>query len=101
MLTTTLSLGIMAGLVIGKPLGITLACYLFIKNKKAVLPANASWKIFISATFLAGIGFTMSIFIATLAFSSSLLQDQAKFAVLCASLVAAILGSLFLASNKP
>jgi NhaA family Na+:H+ antiporter len=100
-LANTLSLGIMAGLVIGKPLGITLACYLFIKNKKAVLPANASWKIFISATFLAGIGFTMSIFIATLAFSSSILQDQAKVAVLCASLVASILGSLFLASNKP
>jgi NhaA family Na+:H+ antiporter len=99
--SSTLSLGIMAGLVIGKPLGITLACYLFIKNKKAALPTNASWKIFISATFLAGIGFTMSIFIATLAFSSSLLQDQAKFAVLCASLIAAILGSLFLASNKP
>ena len=98
---STLSLGIMAGLVIGKPLGITLACYLFIKNKKAVLPANASWKTFISATFLAGIGFTMSIFIATLAFSSSFLQDQAKFAILCASLIAAILGSLFLASNKP
>jgi NhaA family Na+:H+ antiporter len=98
---STLSLGIMAGLVIGKPLGITLACYLYIKNKKGVLPANASWRIFISATFLAGIGFTMSIFIATLAFSSSLLQDQAKFAVLCASIIAAILGSLFLASNKP
>jgi NhaA family Na+:H+ antiporter len=100
-LSSTLSLGIMAGLVIGKPLGITLACYMFIKNKKGVLPANTNWKIFISANFLAGIGFTMSIFIATLAFSSSLLQDQAKVAVLCASLVAAILGSLFLASNKP
>jgi NhaA family Na+:H+ antiporter len=74
---------------------------LFIKNKKAALPANTNWKIFISANFLAGIGFTMSMFIATLAFSSSLLQDQAKVAVLCASLVAAILGSLFLASNKP
>lgn len=100
-LSSTLSLGIMAGLVIGKPLGITFACYMFIKNKKGVLPANTNWKIFISANFLAGIGFTMSIFIATLAFSSSLLQDQAKVAVLCASLVAAILGSLFLASNKP
>jgi NhaA family Na+:H+ antiporter len=100
-LSSTVSLGIMAGLVIGKPLGITLACYMFIKNKKGGLPANTNWKIFISANFLAGIGFTMSIFIATLAFSSSLLQDQAKVAVLCASLVAAILGSLFLASNKP
>ncbi len=100
-LSSTLSLGIMAGLVIGKPLGITFACYMFIKNKKGVLPANTNWKIFISANFLAGIGFTMSIFIATLAFSSSLLQDQAKVVVLCASLVAAILGSLFLASNKP
>ena len=100
-LCSTLSLGIIIGLVIGKPLGITIACYLFIKNKKAALPANTNWKIFISANFLAGIGFTMSMFIATLAFSISLLQDQAKVAVLCASLVAAILGSLFLASNKP
>jgi NhaA family Na+:H+ antiporter len=100
-LGSTLSLGIIIGLVIGKPLGITFACYLFIKNKKAALPANTNWKIFISANFLAGIGFTMSMFIATLAFSISLLQDQAKVAVLCASLVAAILGSLFLASNKP
>jgi NhaA family Na+:H+ antiporter len=100
-LGSTLSLGIIIGLVIGKPLGITMACYLFIKIKKAALPANANWKIFISANFLAGIGFTMTIFIATLAFSSSILQDQAKVAVLCASLVASILGSLFLASNKP
>ena len=100
-LSSTLSLGIMAGLVIGKPLGITIACYLCIKKSKGNLPSDASWKMFISANFLAGIGFTMSIFIATLAFSSSLLQDQAKVAVLCASLVAAILGSLFLASNKP
>ena len=100
-LGSNLSLGIITGLVIGKPLGITMACYLFIKIKKAALPANANWKIFISANFLAGIGFTMSIFIATLAFSSSILQDQAKVAVLCASLVASILGSLFLASNKP
>jgi NhaA family Na+:H+ antiporter len=100
-LGSTLSLGILAGLVIGKPLGITLACYLLIKNKKAALPANASWKTFISANFLAGIGFTMSIFMATLAFSNHELQNQAKVAVLCASLLAAILGSLFLASNKP
>jgi NhaA family Na+:H+ antiporter len=101
MLTSTLSLGIITGLVIGKPLGITLACYLYIKKSKGNLPSHASWKIFISATFLAGIGFTMSIFMATLAFSDNQLQDQAKIAVLCASLVAAILGSLFLASNKP
>jgi NhaA family Na+:H+ antiporter len=91
----------MTGLVIGKPLGITIACYLYIKKSKGNLPSDASWKTFISANFLAGIGFTMSIFIATLAFSSSILQDQAKVAVLCASLVASILGSLFLASNKP
>lgn len=101
MLTTTLSLGIMTGLILGKPLGITIACYLYIKNTKGNLPTHASWKTFISATFLAGIGFTMSIFMATLAFSVNELQNQAKVAVLCASLVAAILGSLFLASNKP
>jgi NhaA family Na+:H+ antiporter len=99
--STTLSLGIMAGLVIGKPLGISAACYALIKTGKAALPANTNWKIFISTNFLAGIGFTMSIFIATLAFSSSIIQDQAKIAVLCASLIATILGSLFLASNKP
>ena len=101
LLSSTLSLGIMAGLVIGKPLGVTIACYLYIKNTKGNLPTHASWKTFISANFLTGIGFTMSIFMATLSFSDNQLQDHAKIAVLCASLVAAILGSLFLASNKP
>jgi NhaA family Na+:H+ antiporter len=101
MLTTTMSLGIMTGLVIGKPLGITIACYLYIKKSKGNLPSDASWKTFISANFLAGIGFTMSIFMATLAFSDNELQNQAKVAVLCGSLIAATLGSLFLASNKP
>jgi NhaA family Na+:H+ antiporter len=100
-LSNTLSWGIIAGLVLGKPLGICGACYVLVKKKIAQLPNDTNWYQMIGASILAGIGFTMSIFIATLAFSSSILQDQAKVAVLCASLVASILGSLFLASNKP
>jgi NhaA family Na+:H+ antiporter len=99
--STTLSLGIIAGLVIGKPLGISAACYALIKMGKAALPAGSNWKNFISINFLAGIGFTMSIFIATLAFSDPAEQDLAKAAILIASAIAAMLGSLLASLNKP
>lgn len=100
-LSTTLSLGIIAGLVIGKPLGISAASYALIKTGKASLPAGSNWKNFISINFLAGIGFTMSLFIATLAFSEPAVQDLAKAAILMASAIAAMLGSLLASLNKP
>lgn len=91
-LNTTYSWGIIIGLLVGKPLGICAACYFMIKNKLSALPANTNWHKMIGAGILAGIGFTMSIFISTLAFQSTIDQDIAKIAVLLASILAILLG---------
>lgn len=92
--------GIMAGLVIGKPVGILLLCGLLIKFGKASLPAEANWKSLAGVAVLAGIGFTMSIFISNLAFSGSEATGYSKAAVMLASLLAALVGSAVLFSNK-
>lgn len=95
-LTSSLSWGIILGLVVGKPVGIFLASYLLVKNKKAELPEGVSWMQLTGAGLLAGIGFTMSIFIAMLAFSQPAVQDIAKVAVLVASLIAIIAAIVWL-----
>lgn len=95
-LNTNLSWGIIAGLCIGKPLGIFAACYLTIQFKWGTLPANTSWRHIIGAGILAGIGFTMSIFIATLAFTNSATIDVAKISALAGSFLSIILGIVWL-----
>lgn len=95
-LSSKLSIGIIAGLVIGKPLGICLFCYFLITRKWAILPANTNWTQLIGAGILAGIGFTMSIFISTLAFADSDKQDTAKISVLLASAIAIMAGYICL-----
>ncbi|MET0466997.1 MAG: Na+/H+ antiporter NhaA [Chitinophagaceae bacterium] len=95
-LNSPLSWGIIAGLVIGKPVGILLASWLVVKNKKAELPQHVSWMQLTGAGLLAGIGFTMSIFIAVLAFADTATQDQAKVAVLVASVTAIVLAMVWL-----
>lgn len=100
-LHSTYSWGIMAGLFIGKPLGIFGACYLMVQKKWADLPAGTNWYQLIGAGILAGIGFTMSIFISTLAFQDTTEQDIAKMAVLLASFLAMITGYIwFMRINK-
>jgi len=91
-INTTLSWGIIAGLLIGKPLGIFAACFLTVQLKWGTLPTNTSWRHLIGAGLLAGIGFTMSIFIATLAFDNSSTIDVSKIAVLAGSFLSIILG---------
>lgn len=86
------SLGIIAGLVIGKPAGILLCCWLLVKFKKAVLPQNVNWKTMWGGAVLAGIGFTMSIFISNLAFANTQTVSSAKIAVLIGSLAATVFG---------
>lgn len=93
-LNSPLNFGIQAGLVIGKPLGIFLFCYVLVRMKWGSLPTGVSWAQLAGVGMLAGIGFTMSIFIATLAFNDPASQDIAKISVLIASLLAVILGSL-------
>lgn len=99
-LSNNLSWGIIAGLVIGKPLGICGACYVLVKMGIAQLPNGANWYQMIGASILAGIGFTMSIFIATLAFTSIDEQNISKISVLVASFVAMILGFVWLRLSK-
>ena len=93
----SVSLGIVAGLVIGKPVGITLASFLAVKSKVGAMPAKATWPMLFSVACLGGIGFTMSIFVDTLSFGdypqhAAVLRDIGKVAVLMGSLIAALLG---------
>jgi NhaA family Na+:H+ antiporter len=97
-LDSTINYGILSGLIIGKPLGIFLVAYIAVKTKLAALPEGLNWKHIIGMGMLAGIGFTMSIFISMLAFKEPSLQITAKLAVLIASVVAGLAGFLFLQS---
>ena len=97
-LSSPLTLGIVGGLVIGKPLGIVVAAVLAIRLGGASLPAHAGWVELVGAGCLAGIGFTVSLFVSGLAFEGALV-DQAKIAVLAASGVAGLLGAAALLSR--
>lgn len=95
-LNSSLSWGIMAGLFIGKPLGVCGTSYLLVKKKYGELPNGTTWKQLAGAGMLAGIGFTMSIFISTLAFADAGMQDIAKIAVLLVSAVSMLAGYCWL-----
>jgi NhaA family Na+:H+ antiporter len=90
----TVAAGIVAGLVLGKPIGIVLAALAAVGMKLCTLPEEVTWRHMVLLGLLGGIGFTMSIFISNLAFSDPLLLSAAKFAVLIASGAAAVLGLL-------
>lgn len=95
----TVSLGIMAGLLLGKPLGIFVFSYLSSVLKITTLPDDLRWCDVFGAGILAGIGFTMSIFITLLAFEDPVLVDASKLAVMSASLLAGLLGFLWLKTS--
>lgn len=88
--------GILIGLFIGKPIGIFLFCYIAVKWDIASLPDSMQWKQLWGTAMLAGIGFTMSIFIATLAFSAESIQIIAKIAIIAASVLSGTLGFIYL-----
>ncbi len=100
LLTSPVSYGVLAGLIIGKPLGIVLLSYIAVKMGIAGLPQGLRWRHILGMGILAGIGFTMSIFIAMLAFNDAGTQITAKLAVILASLVSGIGGFLFLKINS-
>jgi len=95
-LASPVALGIVLGLVIGKPLGITVVSWLAVKVRVADLPSQAGWAAIHGVSWLGGIGFTMSLFIAGLAFEGSRLLDAAKLGILSASLFAGLAGWLLL-----
>lgn len=93
-LTSPIGLGIIGGLFIGKPLGICLMVYLLIRTGLARMPEGVRPSHFLGAGVLAGIGFTMSLFLAALSFSTPEDLITAKAAIVTASLLSGILGTL-------
>ncbi|GAB4019790.1 Na+/H+ antiporter NhaA [Spirosoma koreense] len=100
-LATPLGLGILLGLLIGKPLGITLFSFLSVKLGLSSLPSGAQWKHIIGVGILGGIGFTISIFVANLSFEQLELLSQSKFAILTGSILAGTIGYITLRSISP
>lgn len=90
------SLGILCGLLLGKPIGITMACAIVVLGKFSKLPDGVSWFSLIGVGLLGGIGFTMSIFITLLAFDDQQIIATSKIVILSSSLMAGILGYMCL-----
>ncbi len=100
--TSTVTLGIILGLVVGKTIGVTLFAYLAVKSGISSLPRNVTWPQVVAVAMLAGIGFTVALFITGLAFEEQLLDTQARMGILLASLLASVLGAFLLArSTRP
>ncbi|RNL78170.1 Na+/H+ antiporter NhaA [Sinomicrobium pectinilyticum] len=95
-LLNPVSLGIIAGLVVGKCVGIFLFTWILARLKITSLPGNTGWKHILGLSLLAGMGFTMSLFVTNLAFDDTHFITQAKYGILLASLLAAILGVVVL-----
>jgi NhaA family Na+:H+ antiporter len=100
-LADPLSLGIIVGLVVGKPVGISLFSWFAVKSGRGALPEGVTWLQVAGAGCLAGIGFTMSLFITDLAFDNETLITTAKVGILAASLASGIVGFILLARSLP
>jgi NhaA family Na+:H+ antiporter len=93
---STLIYGILAGLFLGKPIGIMLFSYLAVKLKWATMPRGVNWNLLLGAGFLGGIGFTMSVFITLLAFNLPEMINAAKITIVLTSLLAGVVGFVWL-----
>ena len=96
---SSVTLGIMLGLVLGKPIGITLVAWMAVKSGLAAKPADVTWRALHFVAWLGGIGFTMSLFVSNLAFvgpEAPALLDSARLGVFTASIVAGLVGYLML-----
>ena len=100
-LTETLPLGIITGLVAGKPIGIVLACALAILTGLAKLPEGCTWLHMVGVGCLAGIGFTMSLFIGGLSFDGHELQTAVRVGVVTGSIIATFFGVAILLLARP
>ncbi|HEX5026501.1 MAG TPA: Na+/H+ antiporter NhaA, partial [Agriterribacter sp.] len=98
-LINPLSLGVAGGLLIGKFVGVLLFTWLMVKFKLSALPENARWTHIAGVAILAGVGFTMSLFITALAFKDENMVNQAKYGILAASFIAGLVGLIMLRSS--
>ena len=99
--TSPITLGTMVGLIVGKQLGILLTVWLMVEHGLAAKPEGVSWQQIYGVGWLAGIGFTMSLFIANSAFGDTPLLTMAKAGILAASLISAVVGWIILRGAKP
>lgn len=99
--TSAVTLGVLFGLLVGKPLGITLFAWLATKLGLAALPSGCGWRALHGVSWLGGIGFTMSLFITGLAFADAGLVTDAKVGIFTASIGAAVAGWLLLRREEP
>ena len=93
--------GVVAGLVVGKPIGITLFAWLAVRAGIAILPGAIFWRHIVGVAFLGGIGFTISLFIAELAFESGSTADSARIGILAGSVIAGSVGYVWLNATLP
>lgn len=96
-LATPVSLGVSLGLLLGKPIGVLLASVLMVRFGGARLGKDVTWNHMAGAGLLAGIGFTMSLFVNELAFATPIFSKEAKLGILCASVLAGLLGYVWIA----
>lgn len=101
MILHPISIGIAVGLIVGKFLGISLLSQIMVRFKLASLPVGVGWNHIYGVAFLAGIGFTMSMFISELAFEVDENKQIAKVGIMCASFIAAVIGMVWLSMAKP
>ena len=99
-LVSPISIGVICGLVLGKPLGVVGFSWLAIRSRFGAMPEEAGWRQLIGVGMLAGIGFTMSLFIANLAFGADSVLETAKVGILVASVVSGIAGVLMLLKRR-
>lgn len=90
------AIGVGLGLFIGKPIGVLLFSFLAVQLGATKLPTGVTWRVFLGGAFLAGIGFTMALFINDLSFPTARYEDEGKIGVLAGSLASAIIGSIIL-----
>lgn len=100
-ISNPISLGIIGGLFIGKPLGVLVASYAAVKLKIAELPQGVTWRHLFAVGCLAGVGFTMALFISLLALKSPELEVYSKLGILAASVLSGAAGIILLNSSKP
>jgi NhaA family Na+:H+ antiporter len=94
--SSTITLGVLLGLTIGKFSGVVLFSWLMIKFRFSSMPEGMSWGQLMGLSCLAGVGFTMSLFVTTLAFEDSGVVDDSKIGILAASLIAGVAGYVVL-----
>jgi NhaA family Na+:H+ antiporter len=102
-LASGLTAGIILGLLLGKPIGIMLFSWIGVKTRISALPAGTNWKQMAGTGILAGIGFTMSIFIAGLSYKAPAVLDISKLSILAGSTLSALCGMavLYFLPGKP